>query len=219
MCPRLASHAPWIQPRWQGWRRFFHTWPWLAYSGGLGSHPENCDAPGDMQSAGPRADFEVEVISSSAEDEDQDEGVTAVTADDVDDGVGSEGEEDLLRKGRLCVGWGGRAAAGSLEYHKRMDELGVPDGPSTAKALANWLTDLLKRMLDGEEGSKHRARLENLYQHGFTMLSDYSGKQCPELSLRMLSRALQHLRGGLRWLTRVGQQAAKSEAAQDCEAD
>ena len=74
-----------------------------------------------------------------------------------------------------------------------MDELGVPDGRSTAKALANWLTDLLKRMLDGEEGSKHRARLENLYQHGFTMLSDYSGKQCPELSLRMLSRALQHL--------------------------
>ena len=77
--------------------------PLLAYlalagcSCGLGSHPEPCAAPGDMQSAGPRADFEAEVISSSAEDEDQDEGVTAVTADDVEDGVGSEGEEDLLR--------------------------------------------------------------------------------------------------------------------------
>ena len=46
-------------------------------------------------------------------------------------------------------------------------------------------------MLDGEEGLKHR--VGELVPAWLYILSEYEGKQCPELSLRMLCRALQHL--------------------------
>ena len=102
-----------------------------------------------------------------------------------------DGEEEALCH-RLCSLPPQRSGgAGSIEYHELMQAKGACPGPDTVAKLAGWLSDQVKDLAIGEQGSLRLHRLLSILQAGYVLHSDYSGMLTVEMCLTMLGSVLQ----------------------------
>ena len=122
------------------------------------------------------------------------------SAEDVDDGprdpaAAVEASGSCTPHRRKLAGGGHvrrhrRCAAGSVAYHSAVAAEGLPSGPLTAEALADWPKQLVVDLAGGAEGSLAMQRLAHVLENGFVLHTDCSGKLSPEATLHLLQHVL-----------------------------
>ena len=80
-------------------------------------------------------------------------------------------------------------SSGSIEYHVAAGTL--PQGPVSVAALADWPTLVQENIwADSEFGPVLRNRVQHLLRSGVVVSSSCSGKQSPEVSMKMMELAM-----------------------------
>jgi hypothetical protein len=93
-----------------------------------------------------------------------------------------------------CQAGGAQRRGGTSSYHTKHSHL--PDGPSSIEAFSAWPDMLLDDLLGRKCGEApalsmaRAARLESFVGMGVILHTDFSGKQCPEVALRMMCTAM-----------------------------
>jgi hypothetical protein len=88
------------------------------------------------------------------------------------------------QSGRRLLGVPG----GTIHYNVATQDM--QGGPETIEALLDWPMDLVQRIADHPTGACCLQRIASLLSAGLVTHSDCSGKMSPEVSLRMMFRAL-----------------------------
>ena len=78
-----------------------------------------------------------------------------------------------------------------LDVENEVPMHAYPAGPSSLRELFQWPSQLLDRMLLHPLGQTLRANLQQAFNHGLLVSTDYSGYGSPEIALRSIASALQ----------------------------
>ena len=83
-----------------------------------------------------------------------------------------------------------RCSRGSAEYHRLCRRAGFPPGPMTPSECANWPVTNAASLISFDRDGSMVNRVSQLLRYGMVVHTDYSGKQSPEVMLRMWARGL-----------------------------
>ena len=124
-------------------------------------------------------------------------GIIDVSSDGDLSDAASWSSVDAANQGRLAVPGGAsmyslwfRCSRGSAEYHRLCRRAGFPPGPMTPSECANWPVTNAASLISFDRDGSMVNRVSQLLRYGMVVHTDYSGKQSPEVMLRMWARGL-----------------------------